>query len=148
MPINRRQTELSDAKRQLESDGRAPGSGPDMELKKAFMELQSKMVDTKQKLKMADLQIENLKRTITHSGLTEHEIGTLPEETRVYESVGRMFILSDKQTVAGRLTEKQSTCQEKITTLETNKGYLERNLKESENSLRELVAQKMSVSAQ
>ena len=39
-----------------------------MELKKAFMELQSKMVDTKQKLKMADLQIENLKRTITHSG--------------------------------------------------------------------------------
>ena len=39
-----------------------------MELKKAFMELQSKMVDTKQKLKMADLQIENLKRTITHAG--------------------------------------------------------------------------------
>ena len=32
------------------------------------MELQSKMVDTKQKLKMADLQIENLKRTITHAG--------------------------------------------------------------------------------
>ena len=29
-------------------------------------------------------------------GLTESEIGTLPEETRVYESVGRMFILSDK----------------------------------------------------
>ena len=119
-----------------------PGSGPDLELKKAFMELQSKMVDTKQKLKMADLQIENLKRTITHSGisvfntpsiiqiplisfcirfsivsisgLTEHEIGTLPDETRVYESVGRMFILSDKPTVTTRLTEKQSTCQEKV----------------------------------
>ena len=48
-------------------------------------------------------------------GLTESEIGTLPDETRVYESVGRMFILSDKQTVAGRLTDKQSTCQEKVT---------------------------------
>ena len=48
-------------------------------------------------------------------GLTESEIGTLPEETRVYESVGRMFILSDKQTVAGRLTDKQSSCQEKVT---------------------------------
>ena len=45
-----------------------PGSGPDMELKKDFMELQSKMVDTKQKLKMADLQIESLKRNITHAG--------------------------------------------------------------------------------
>ena len=159
---------------------------------------------------MADLQIENLKRTITHSGisvfntpsiiqiplisfcirfsivsisgLTEHEIGTLPDETRVYESVGRMFILSDKPTVTTRLTEKQSTCQEKvifnqlkymlnivseilgrtqfdarfnnltycfkIKTLESNKEYLERNLKESENSLRELVAQKMGSSGQ
>ena len=38
-----------------------------MELKKAFMELQSKMVDTKQKLKMADLQIENLKRRSAES---------------------------------------------------------------------------------
>ena len=47
-------------------------------------------------------------------GLTESEIGTLPDETRVYESVGRMFILSDKQTVAGRLTDKQSSCQEKV----------------------------------
>ena len=43
-----------------------------MELKKAFMELQSKMVDTKQKLKLADLQIENLKRTITHAGINVH----------------------------------------------------------------------------
>jgi len=139
MPIN---------KRALESDSKPPGSGPDMELKKAFMELQSKMVDTKQKLKMADLQIENLKRTITHAGLTEQEIGNLPDETRVYESVGRMFILSDKPAVTSRLTEKQTTSQEKIKTLESNKEYLERNLKESENSLRELVAQKMSVSAQ
>jgi prefoldin subunit 1 len=139
MPIN---------KRALESDVKPPGSGPDMELKKAFMELQSKMVDTKQKLKMADLQIESLKRNITHAGLTESEIGTLPDETRVYESVGRMFILSDKQTVAGRLTDKQSSCQEKIKTLESNKEYLERNLKESENSLRELVAQKMNTAGQ
>ena len=103
----------------------------------------------------------------------------MPDETRVYESVGRMFILSDKPTVTSRLTEKQSSSQEKvpfnsltvnkslntdsnvrfrglyqlfyisqIKTLESNKEYLERNLKESENSLRELVAQKMSTSAQ
>ena len=100
----------------------------------------------------------------------------MPDETRVYESVGRMFILSDKPTVTSRLTEKQSSSQEKvplnsetvnkslsilrfrglyqifyilqIKTLESNKEYLERNLKESENSLRELVAQKMSMPAQ
>jgi chaperonin cofactor prefoldin len=42
------------------------------------------------------LKIENLKRTITHASLTENEIVGLPDETRVYESVGRMFILSTK----------------------------------------------------
>jgi chaperonin cofactor prefoldin len=33
---------------------------------------------------------------MTHAGLTEQEIAALPDETRVYESVGRMFILSNK----------------------------------------------------
>ena len=47
-------------------------------------------------------------------GLTEQEIGNLPDETRVYESVGRMFILSDKPAVTSRLTEKQTTSQEKV----------------------------------
>ena len=42
--------------------------GPDMELRRAFVELQSKMVDAKQKMKMADLQVENFKRSITHTG--------------------------------------------------------------------------------
>ena len=31
--------------------------GPDMELKKAFTELQTKMVDSKQKMRLADLQV-------------------------------------------------------------------------------------------
>ena len=32
-------------------------SAPDMELKKAFTELQMKMVDTKQKIKFTDMQV-------------------------------------------------------------------------------------------
>ena len=73
---------------------------PDLELKKAFGELQAKMLETQQKMKLSDLQIENLKRTMTHAGLTEQEIAGLPEETPVYESVGRMFILSSKPEVS------------------------------------------------
>ena len=44
--------------------------------------------------------------------------------------------------VTNRLSEKQKTCKDKIKTLEGNKEYLERSLKESENSLRELIVQK------
>jgi hypothetical protein len=31
--------------------------GPDLELKKAFTELQTKMIDSKQKMRLADLQV-------------------------------------------------------------------------------------------
>ena len=37
---------------------------------------------------------------------------------------------------------KQAACKEKIKTLETSKEYLEKNVKESENNLRELITQK------
>jgi prefoldin subunit 1 len=118
---------------------------PDMELRKAFGELQSKMVDNKQKMKMADMQIANFHRTITHSELTGGEIKNLPEETRLYESVGRMFILSSRSEVTKRLADKQSNCKDKIKNLEANKTYLERTLKDSENSLRELISIKRTV---
>ena len=36
---------------------------------------------------------------MTHAGLTEQEITALPDQTRVYESVGRMFILSNKYVI-------------------------------------------------
>ena len=42
----------------------------------------------------------------------------------------------------GALDTKQENCKEKIKNLEANKTYLDRSLKDSENSLRELVAQK------
>lgn len=120
----------------------AAQKAPDMELRKAFVELQTKMVDTKQKMKMADLQIENLKRSITHTELTSAELKGLPENTRLYESCGRMFMLSSKSDVDQTLDKKQEGCKEKIKNLEANKTYLERSLKDSENSLRELIAVK------
>ncbi len=44
--------------------------------------------------------------------------------------------------VVSQLAKKRSNCEEKIKTLSANKDYLEKSLKESENSLRELIVQK------
>ena len=67
---------------------------PDMELKQAFSELQSKVVDSKQKIKLHDLQIENMKRSITHATLTDTEIGQLPQGTKV-KSAGVVKIVEN-----------------------------------------------------
>merc|ERR1711971_1492858 len=86
---------------------------------------------TPSKMKMADLQVENFKRSITHTELTGAEIKSLPEETRLYESVGRMFMLSSRSEITGALDTKQENCKEKIKNLEANKTYLDRSLKDS-----------------
>ncbi|GAB6026025.1 Prefoldin subunit 1 [Chamberlinius hualienensis] len=117
----------------------------DMELKKAFQELQLKMIDTTQKLKLSDIQIEGLKRSIQHSKLTNQEISGLPEGVRTFEGVGRMFLLTDTNAVTTNLQKKMESASEKIKSLEGNKSYLERNLKESEDNLRELIISKKAM---
>ncbi|XP_011300302.1 prefoldin subunit 1 [Fopius arisanus] len=117
---------------------------PDEELKKAFSELQEKMVDTTQKLRLADIQIESLKRTKQYAELTIKEIAALSNTTKTYESVGRMFLLDDIASIKSGLQTRMKNADEKITTLENNKTYLERDLKESKNNLREMVQQRQN----
>ncbi|KAJ7402099.1 hypothetical protein BTVI_89436 [Pitangus sulphuratus] len=59
----------------------------------AFTELQAKVMDTQQKVKLADLQIEQLSKTKKHAHLTDTEVMMLVDETRMYEGVGRMILL-------------------------------------------------------
>ncbi|XP_077753616.1 prefoldin subunit 1 isoform X5 [Canis aureus] len=105
----------------------------DLELKKAFTELQAKVIDTQQKVKLADIQIEQLNRTKKHAHLTDTEIMTLVDETNMYEGVGRMmevrfsfigFILQSKEAIHSQLLEKQKIAEEKIKELEAHLSFL------------------------
>ncbi|PIK61881.1 hypothetical protein BSL78_01212 [Apostichopus japonicus] len=116
----------------------------DMELRKAFQELQVKMVDTQQQLKLLDMQVEQQKRLQQHAKLTESEIVALPDGIKVYEGVGRMFLLHDKPTIKTVLEDKVKSCDDKIKNLEGSKVYYQKKLKESEDNLREMVAQRQA----
>ena len=117
---------------------------PDQELKKAFSELQEKMIDTTQKMKLADAQIESLRRTKQRAELTISEISTLEPNARTYDAVGRMFLLDDLKSIKTDLETKIKTADDKIKTLDNNKTYLQKSFKESENNLREMVQQRQS----
>uniref|UniRef100_A0A8C9N3W0 Prefoldin subunit 1 n=1 Tax=Serinus canaria TaxID=9135 RepID=A0A8C9N3W0_SERCA len=105
----------------------------------AFTELQAKVMDTQQKVKLADLQIEQLTKTKKHAHLTDTEVMMLVDETRMYEGVGRMFILQPKGVIHNQLLEKQRIAEEKIKELEQKKSYLERSVKEAEDNIREML---------
>ncbi|XP_040975284.1 prefoldin subunit 1 isoform X2 [Aquila chrysaetos chrysaetos] len=104
----------------------------DLELKKAFTELQAKVIDTQQKVKLADIQIEQLSKTKKHAHLTDTEVMMLVDETR-------MFILQSKGVIHNQLLEKQRIAEEKIKELEQKKSYLERSVKEAEDNIREML---------
>lgn len=125
----------------------ADKSQPDIELKRAFVELQAQMNDTNQKLRIADVQVEGLKKLIVHSQLTDTEIQSLGSDVRVFESVGRMFLLTDIAEVRQNLTAKVGKSQEKIKLLQTNKEYLEKSLQESQNNLREMIKLKQQTAS-
>ena len=85
---------MSEAKKSPPAAPSTSGGGPDLELKRAFAELQAKSAETRRRLKIIDMQVENERRSITHAELTEAEVKSMPEGTRLYNSVGRMFVLA------------------------------------------------------
>ncbi|CAH0402011.1 unnamed protein product [Chilo suppressalis] len=114
----------------------------DLELKKAFVDLQVKMIATSKKIHFIDTQIGVLKRVLQHVDITQGEISMLPPGTKTYESVGRMFLLTDLEEVKSNLKTRESQLTAKTADLEKNKEYLEKNLKESQDNIREMVQQR------
>jgi prefoldin subunit 1 len=114
----------------------------DLELKQAFAELQLKLIDTNQRIKFTDMQIESLKRTMLHKEITNREMGNLKTETPIFEAVGRCFFVSTIPKVRKSLSEQIKEVSVKIKTFEDGKQKLETDYKSTENAVRELVARK------
>ncbi|XP_005100817.1 prefoldin subunit 1 [Aplysia californica] len=116
----------------------------DPELSNAFAELSLKKAQSENQIRISNSQIENLTRKIQHSHLVEQEVKNLPSDVRLYKAVGRMFLLRSQDELKGELKEKQGSFAEKIKSLESSKEYLQRNIEECKNNVRELVMSKQS----
>ena len=114
----------------------------DAELKKAFTELKTKSVETSARIKAVDGQIDQCRKRGKHAELTYMEVKQSGGDTNYYESVGRVFVLEPQETILEQLQDRAMNNRESIQKLENQKEYLNKNLKESENALRELVESK------
>lgn len=114
----------------------------DLELKKAFQDLQIQTLATREKVLQIKNDIEQATRSNGILKLVESTLGSLQSEHNTYESVGRVFVLRDRDTIKSSLNERIEQNNEKIKVLEQNRVYQETKVKESENSIRELINQK------
>ncbi|XP_016946137.1 prefoldin subunit 1 [Drosophila biarmipes] len=114
----------------------------DIELKKAFTEMQINKLETTKKINMIDMKCDMVKKGKHKYLLTERGTSGLSDHTRVYQSVGRMFLLTDVQNMREDLKSKQEKCDKAIELLEKKKEFLQKSLKDQEDGLRELVQQR------
>ncbi|KAK1289268.1 hypothetical protein QJS10_CPB18g00124 [Acorus calamus] len=106
----------------------------------AFMELQGRMIETTGKLKQVQNQIRGKEADKKRAFLTLEELRQLPEDTNTYKSIG-MFVLEPKSVLVNEQEQKLKDSETAITSLQTSKEYLEKQLAEIENNLRELFQQ-------
>ena len=97
------------------------------------------MVDMRSRMQVADLQTGQRKKEIKRAELTLTELGDMADDTRMYRGVGRMFMQQSKTETIGRLTGEIKENNGAIENSAKEKQYLERNYKESEESLRDLL---------
>ncbi|XP_058058470.1 prefoldin subunit 1 [Anopheles bellator] len=118
----------------------------DLELKKAFTEMQVNKIESTKKIRLLDMKTDSLKLSKQRIDVTNKHISLLTPDTKVYSSVGRMYVLSDLPTLSEEMKIKLSSYEEMISQFEKNKDFLIKTLKDQEESLRELVQQKKAES--
>ncbi|KOB69660.1 Prefoldin subunit 1 [Operophtera brumata] len=111
----------------------------DLELKKAFLELQVKMIETSKKIHDIDTEKVALSRLLEQVQLNSLGMASVTEGTKTYEAVGRMFLKRDVEKLRKRFDDRKVELGVLIKDLADNKEYLEKNLKESEDNIREMV---------
>ncbi|SPP86116.1 blast:Prefoldin subunit 1 [Drosophila guanche] len=104
--------------------------------------MQINKLETTKKINMIDMKCDMVKTGKHKYLLTEKGTSNLDNDTRVYQSVGRMFLLTDVQNMREDLKSKQDKCEKALELLEKKKEFLQKSLKDQEDGLRELVQQR------
>ncbi|CAN1185691.1 Prefoldin subunit 1 [Linum perenne] len=107
----------------------------------AFMEIQGRMIETTAKLKQVQNQMRTKEGEKKRAYLTMQELQQLPDDTNTYKSIGRTFILEPKSVLMTEQEQRHKDSEAAIASLQTSKEYLEKQIGEVENNLRELLQQ-------
>ena len=104
-----------------------------------FLELQKKMLLETNKLKKLESQTRTSEVEKRKCQLTLQELETLPEGVNTYRTIGRTFVLVDKNDMATELKQSIQDNEEFVGNSKDKKVYLEKQVKDAEEEIRELL---------
>ncbi|KAL8470190.1 hypothetical protein ACS0TY_032888 [Phlomoides rotata] len=106
------------------------------------------MIETTAKLKQVQIQLRNKEGEKKRAYLTLEELKQLSDDTNTYKSIGRTFILEPKSAVMEEQEQKLKDSEGAISSLQSSKEYLEKQMAEVETNLRELLQQDPTLARQ
>ena len=81
---------------------------------KAITEAQKDLILAAEQLNAVTRSIQLAKTSLHKNEITKVELGRLSEDNRVFKSIGRMFVLSDKESVVTAVEEQNTRINEEM----------------------------------
>ncbi|KAJ9064971.1 hypothetical protein DSO57_1024810 [Entomophthora muscae] len=109
------------------------------EAKNLFMAIQNKIGEDSQQLSVVRAQLQQSQREIRIVDLVSKELSNLQPETPTYKSIGKMFLFTPQSELKKELSAKAATNKDTQAALNKKASFLERNIQDANNSLRDLL---------
>ena len=135
--IKKRQEQASKATNNSDAQPIMPGAAASSE----FQELLTQFAQNKRDLETEKVNLNKLEREEKIANLTRQEVTPLPDAQKCYRSVGKMFLLSNKENVLKHLDATIQASQKKQEELKQKATYLDREILSQQQNLLELQKQ-------
>ncbi|OWZ01438.1 hypothetical protein PHMEG_00027171 [Phytophthora megakarya] len=125
----------------------APKSAPTggrqvpMHIAKELQELQPQFQKIQRELEQIEAKLAAYTRQKKRLALVEREVADLPEGTRTFRSIGKMFLQTDREDNAASMKQEEKNVDDQVASLEARKNYLNRQKQSVQDNITELLAQ-------
>ncbi|KAI9829829.1 MAG: hypothetical protein M1826_005406 [Phylliscum demangeonii] len=112
---------------------------PNEALEKLMREIETQAMVSQQQINVVKGQLAAKRREARLLQLTAHEVNDLPQDTNVYEGVGKIFVSVPVAEVKNRLAGETGGLRSDISSLEKKLHYLETTHKNSREHIEQIM---------
>jgi len=108
--------------------------------RRELRELQTNHAQTNRELQTVQANLVKTQREYKVGDITKSELAQIPDDSKCYRSIGKMFLLSTKDGVLEHLERQMEDQKRQESDMMQKLEYLERQMKEQRQNLQELMA--------
>ncbi|KAI9469756.1 MAG: Prefoldin [Benjaminiella poitrasii] len=108
-------------------------------IRRVFVELQNKYVQSQQQVNATKAQIAGKQRERKLAELTRRELDGLDDDTKTYKPIGKMFIQNPLSEMKQQYVDLVTATDEEIKKLEKTHKYWERSASDAEGNLKDIL---------